>query len=89
MNDYTPSVDEVRDRYADARVGIGEWTRFDESVRRAVEDAQAEFDRMIAQVRAEALRNFADSIPGDIHDPRHVADLARGVADHIEKGAGL
>ena len=38
-----------------------------------------------AKVRVETLRNFADSIPGDIDDPRDVADLARGVADHIEK----
>jgi len=41
-----------------------------------------------AKVQAEALREFAQSIPGDVHDPRHVADLARGVADHIEREAG-
>lgn len=62
MSDYTPTVDEVRDRYADARVGIGEWTRFDESVKRAIEEAYAEYDRMIAEVRreaaAEALEKF-------------------------------
>ena len=54
MTKYTPTVDEVRDRYADGRTGIGEWTRFDESVKRAVEEAYAEFDRMIASVEREA-----------------------------------
>ena len=54
MTKYTPTVDEVRDRYADGRTGIGEWTRFDESVKRAVEEAYAEFDRMIAEVEREA-----------------------------------
>lgn len=55
MSEYTPSVDKVRDLYADARAGVGEWTRFDDSVKRAVEDAYAEFDRMIAKVRAETV----------------------------------
>lgn len=64
MSEYTPSLDEARDRYADARAGIGEWTRFDDSVRRAVEDAYAEFDRMIAKVRAEALREASDAFEG-------------------------
>lgn len=63
MNEYTPTTDKVRDRYADARVGIGEWTRFDESVKRAVEDAYAEFDRMIAEVeRAAAARARGEAI---------------------------
>ena len=66
MSDYTPTVDEVRDRYADGRTGIGEWTRFDESVKRAVEEAYAEFDRMIAEVEraaaAKALEEFADQM---------------------------
>lgn len=79
MSDYTPSVDEVRDRYADARVGIGEWTRFDESVRRAVEDAQAEFDRMIEAVRAEERERcaqIADEFSG--LTSRKIARLTRG-----------
>ena len=54
MREYIPTLDEVRDKYADARVGIGEWTRFDESVKQAVESAYAEFDRMIAEVEREA-----------------------------------
>lgn len=54
MSEYTPTADEVRDSYADGRVGIGEWTRFDDSVKRAVEEAYAEFDRMIAQVERAA-----------------------------------
>lgn len=66
MSEYTPSLDEARDRYADARAGVGEWTRFDDSVLRAVEDAYAEFDRWLAdhdaKVRAEALREAADAI---------------------------
>lgn len=55
--------------------------------------AKEEFNAWLAEhdakVRAETLREFAHSIPGDVHDPRQVADLARGVADHIEKEAGL
>lgn len=64
--DYTPTTDDARDRYADARVGVGEWTRFDESVKRAVEDAYAEFDRWLAQVKAEAfeagVRSAVDAV---------------------------
>ena len=66
MTEYIPTLDEVRDKYADARVGIGEWTRFDESVKQAVESAYAEFDRMIAEVEraaaARALEEFADQM---------------------------
>lgn len=68
MREYIPTLDEVRDKYADARVGIGEWTRFDESVKQAVESAYAEFDRMIAEVRRqaaeEALLKAADAFEG-------------------------
>lgn len=53
-DNYTPTVEDVRDRYADARAGVSEWTRSDDSVR-AVEEAYEEFDRMIASVRADAL----------------------------------
>ncbi|MGO2188217.1 MAG: hypothetical protein ACTH4Y_08225 [Microbacterium gubbeenense] len=42
-----------------------------------------------AKVRAEELREFATGIPSDIHDPRHIADVARIRADRIEKEAGL
>lgn len=66
MSEYIPTLDEVRDKYADSRVGIGEWTRFDESVKQAVESAYAEFDRMIAEVEraaaARALREFAQHL---------------------------
>ena len=63
MTEYIPTLDEVRDKYADARVGIGEWTRFDESVKQAVESAYAEFDRMIAEVeRAAAARARGEAI---------------------------
>lgn len=55
MSDFTPSTDDVRDRYADARVGIGEWARVDESVKRSVEEAYGAFDRWIAGVRADAV----------------------------------
>lgn len=72
MSDYTPTWFEIRER-----LEHDTWLTADEA------DAWlAEHD---AKVRAETLRNFADSIPGDIDDPRDVADLARGVADHIEK----
>lgn len=72
MRDYTPTWFEIRER-----LEHDTWLTADEADRWL-----AEHD---AQVRAETLHNFADSIPGDIHDPRDVADLARGVADHIEK----
>lgn len=71
MSEYTPTPDEVRDRYADARAGIGEWTRFDESVRRAVEEAYEEFDRMIAAIEREAaaraLIEAAESFEATTH----------------------
>lgn len=78
MSDYTPSVGYFREFFA---------VESDGAI--SLDEARAEFDRMIAKVRAEVLREFARSIPGDVHDPRHVADLARGVADHIEEEAGL
>ena len=53
-NEFTPTTEDARDRYADARVGVGEWTRFDESVKRAVDEAYAEFNRWLAKVKAEA-----------------------------------
>lgn len=88
MSDYTPDTQKVEDRYWLATVGNYGW-----KLRAGEEDARAEFRRWLtehdAKVRAETLREFAHSIPGDVHDPRHVADLARGVADHIEKEAGL
>lgn len=60
MSEYTPTVDEVREVFADGRTGIGEWTRFDDSVKRAVEEAHAEYDRMISGVeRAAAARALA------------------------------
>lgn len=63
MTEYIPTLDEVRDKYADARVGIGEWTRFDESVKQAVESAYAEFDRMIAEVeRAAAAKARGEAL---------------------------
>ena len=92
MSEYTPSVDNVRDRYAGARAGIGEWTRFDDSVRRAVEDAYAEFDSMIARVRAEALREAAAGLPEaagtNCGALCHVADQIslRARANRIEQG---
>lgn len=57
---YTPTTEEVRDRYADARAGIGEWTRFDDSVARAVEEAYAEFDRWLAERDAEVAAKAWD-----------------------------
>ena len=66
MNEYTPTVDRVRDVFADGRAGIGEWTRFDESVKRAVEEAYAEFDRMIAEVKAQALEEAAEVVEIDM-----------------------
>ena len=98
MSKYTPSLDEARDRYADARVGVGEWTRFDEAVRRAVEDAYAEFDRWIAahdaKVRAEALREAARGMRpgirgGTCNKACHEADkiTLEVRADRIERKA--
>ena len=66
MTKYTPTVEEVRDRYADGRTGIGEWTRFDESVKRAVEEAYAEFDRMIAEVERAAAAKALDEFENEL-----------------------
>jgi len=66
MTEYTPTTDDVRTRYTDDRAGIGAWTRCDESVERAVESANAEFDRWyaaeIARAKAEALREAAEAM---------------------------
>ena len=66
MREYIPTLDEVRDKYADARVGIGEWTRFDESVKQAVESAYAEFDRMIAEVERAAAAKALDEFENEL-----------------------
>ncbi|MBK0420463.1 hypothetical protein JD276_15675 [Leucobacter sp. CSA1] len=74
---FTPTPDEVRDRYADARAGIGEWTRFDESVKRAVEEAYEEFDRMIAAIEREAAARALDE--------RKVAEVIEQMRDRSRK----
>ena len=94
MTEYIPTLDEVRDKYADARVGIGEWTRFDESVKQAVESAYAEFDRMIASVEraaaARALEEAADDIesrrnePGLVHLDVRYAGYYTGIRSGME-----
>lgn len=91
---FTPTLDEVRDRYADARAGIGEWTRFDEPVRRAVEEAYEEFDRMIAAIEREAaaraLEEAADAIdsrrnePGLVHLDVRYAGYYTGIRSGME-----
>lgn len=74
------NLEEARDRYAMPWHETADYDYVKEC---------ADFDRLIAKVQAETLREFSWAIPGDVHDPRHIADLARGVADHIEWGAGL
>lgn len=99
MSDYVPTIDEVRDRYADARVGIGEWTRFDESVNLAVEEAYAEFDRMIAEVERAAAERALEGAAEDVEGIKNAArdgmnkfgpypwHAAEGVADWLRARA--
>lgn len=58
VSEYTPSVDKARIAYA------GGWAP--ESI--VGRNAYAEFDRMIAQVRAEALREAADDLDSNFQD---------------------
>lgn len=89
MSEFTPSVDKVRDLYADARAGVGEWTRFDDSVKRAVEAAYAEFDRMIAKVRAEALLAEVAEYRRRVNEVHEAAIGLVGAAWDDGNGAGL
>ena len=54
---YTPSLDEAREHFAHVRG----W-RIDPEARRRHEDREAMFDRLIAQVRAETLREAAKGV---------------------------
>lgn len=85
-SDYTPNLDEVRDRYADDRVGIGEWTRVDDSVKRAVEEAYGEFDRWLAahdqKMRATAVLALRDEMAQTIASG-DVAEVAAPVEGEV------
>ena len=70
MSDYTPTTDEVRDRYAWGRSDVG-YVSYDE--------AEAEFNQWLAahdaKVKADALRDAAEAWA-----------WMRDRADKIEKG---
>lgn len=81
---YTPTLDEaradwVRDQVR-RRVGRGIATP---ELRAAIE---AEFDRMIAKVRADALRDMARDLR-DLHSEYTASAEVDTRADRIEKGA--
>ena len=88
MSDYTPSTDEVRDRYAWGRSDVG-YVSYDE--------AEAEFNQWLAEhdakVKADALRDAAeawaeDPESVDSETPADTRNWMRDRADKIEKEAG-
>ena len=83
VDDYTPSVGYFREFFAVESDGVI-----------SLYEARAEFDRMIAQVRAEALREahadlqaYTDS--GAPFGHRPVEEFLLRRADRIEKESGL
>ena len=85
MSDYTPTTDEVRDRYAWGRSDVG-YVSYDE--------AEAEFDQWLAEhdakVKADALRDAAeawaeDPESVDSETPADTRNWMRDRADKIEK----
>lgn len=73
---YTPNLSAFRGVYG---AMLADWCR---------DDALAEFDRMIAKIKADALREAADSVR-DMDPratPRGVAAALRVEADRIENG---
>ena len=83
VDDYTPSVGYFREFFA---------VESDGAI--SLDEARAEFDRMIAKVRAEALREaYADlqayTDSGAPFGHRPVEEFLLHRADRIEKEAGL
>ena len=82
-DEYTPTVDEVRDAWIDARIGYG----FDrENIHDREERLHAAFDRFMAahdaEVKAEALREAADDIKlGDWSHHGNVDDVSNAEAE--------
>lgn len=59
---------------------LHDWTRFDESVKRAVEEACAEYDRMLAEVERAAAAQALEEAAGQLFLP------AQGPAHYIDIG---
>ena len=83
MSEYTPSLERLRDTYADLGISGNKVSQF-----------EAEFDRAIAKVRAEAkveaLREAADDMrrnwplhPLKPSHSKHVEDWLRARADNL------
>ena len=84
MADYTPSMGDMRARHALGVLSRG---------REESTEIDAEFDRFIARVRADAVKEFAhENYRVSMDCPNHCDDattaLARRWVDRIEKGAG-
>jgi len=84
MSDYVPTVAAFRGVYGQM---CAEWFR---------DDALAEFDRFIARVKAEALRDVAEATSRDAAEEPYAgalftayADGLEELADRIEQEAGL
>lgn len=78
-NDYTPDTEQVRAFYAES-YRWPDGTLF----KGKAEQARAEFDRWLASVKAEALREAADYV--DLHPMAgsEVLELLRSRADELE-----
>lgn len=62
MSDYTPSVNVAKAHYTGSR--------YDEDQVASIEEAHAEFDRFIAKVKADALREAAKDMRGHVNRAR-------------------
>ena len=70
MAEYTPTTDEVRERFIDGAINRATATGF--SVTRYIIDkARADFDRWLTEVRREAWDEVAD-----YHDRTNAPDIA-------------
>jgi len=76
MSEDTPTTERVRKTWIDHMWPYG-----------GTVIAANEFDAWLVehdrQVAADSLRAFAHSIPDDVHDPRHIADMARARANSL------
>ena len=83
MTDYTPTLDELREAYQATGDGLDFKRRHDERA--------AEFDRAIAKVKADALREAGERyepLVGGPYFPKVVSCFLRAEAARIESEAG-
>ena len=89
-SEYTPTEDEIRSLYVMGRVSL-------ETTAQVLADSPAEFDRFIARVKAEALRDLAaevaDALKGGVSARQgsrmqYAIGLMTARADQIGREAG-